>query len=598
MAFDAASTTSPSVSGDDKLLAAFFSEFLDENEFADFRRLEKLVASLKQRGGTYAGHPAIRPRDCGKITQELQALFERARPQFRLRDEAVVRRFEAIINDFTSYCATVYPSEASAALTLHGQVLLFMGEPGRVLDVVSSWVERPYALESTDHILNLVDLYCQAHLRLGTLHETNLSFVALGDWLAVNSRSHNPAMLGAKLAAYMRFDNATRTGPLRARLIGIAASGLLKGMRTHGAILNKVLAFLMRRFWHTVLAVCFAWAGRPARFRSPYSLSMNPAGGTLVARGMGGIGDLLMMEPGLEALARKQGHRVDFAIPRKFFPVFNGNPHIRLIDIHGPAIDIASYRYFVNLSNCPASRYESGVRPFIRKGRVEVFASAMGVERRELLRQGWKINQFQQEEETAFCDKFLAEKGFGNRSIVGVQPFSRDSYKDYPSIGQVIENLAKHYDVLVFHHVEDGLPQGPGIATTAGLPLKKSLALMGRLNAMVSVDSAFLHAAAAYDYPVIALFGPTDARVLTRHHHKPVILWKPELFACVPCWRNEDSPCAVTELRAAKFRRSGLLRAGQTLEALVSYSTTSPCVAAIAPDEVLNAVHDALQAVC
>lgn len=580
--------------GDGSLLAAFFSEFLDENEFADFRRLEKLVTSLKERGGTYAGHPAIRPRDCGKITQELVALFERSRPQFRLCDPVIVRRFENVIADFTAYCANVYPSEASAALTLHGQVLLFMGEPERALEVVGGWVGKPYALESTDHILNLVDIYCQAHLRLGTLDETEISFVALGDWLAVNSRSHTPAMLAPKLAPYIRFDKSARHGSLRGRIMAFAASGLLKEMRTHGAISHKVRAFFMRRIWLTTLKACFALAGRAARFRSPYSLRMNRGGGVLVARGMGGIGDLLMMEPGLEVLASKQGRPVDFAIPRKFFPVFKGNPHIRLLDIHGPVIDISDYKFFVNLSNCPASRYESRVRPFIRKGRVEVFANAMGVKCAELARQGWRINQFPQEDDNAFCDQFLSEKGFGKRPLIGVQPFSRDSYKDYPAMAQVIQGLAQHYDILIFHHVAAGLPEGPGIAITAGLSLERSLALVGRLNAMVSVDSAFLHAAAAHDYPVIALFGPTDARPLTRHHRKPVVIWEPETFACVPCWRNEDSPCAVTELRAAKLRKGGLLSSGQPPETFVARNTTSPCIAAISPGKVISAVHRAL----
>jgi ADP-heptose:LPS heptosyltransferase len=282
---------------------------------------------------------------------------------------------------------------------------------------------------------------------------------------------------------------------------------------------------------------------------------------------MGGIGDLLMMEPGLEALAAKQGRPVDFAIPAKFHAIFRNNPHVNLIDIDGPPIELGTYRFWSNLSDCPAGRYESQHRPYIKKGRVEIFAGAMGIKKAALARQGGKISLFPGADAQTFCDDFLKSQGFGKRRLIGVQPYSRDSYKDHVAIIPIIRALAKHNDVLIFHHLSDGLPIGPGIASTAGQSLGHSLALVSRLDAMVSVDSAFLHAAAAFDVPVVALFGPTDGRTFTRHHERVSILWKPQSFGCVPCWRNEDVPCTVT----------GLLSA-------------SPCLSAIAVNEVTEAV--------
>lgn len=582
--------------GEDDLLRRFFTEFLDQSEYDEFRRVESLLVSLRSRGVNQAGHPLVRPRDCNLITKALAQIFERAKPAFRVGDARITERFERAIREFTDFCASVYPSEASSALALHGQVLLFMGRYSEALDVVEHWVERPYALESTDHILALVEVYCQARLRLGTLAESKISFIALAEWLAKSSRSHNSVSLASKLAPYMRFGprSGGKCAGLRSRVIRFASRQMLASMRTFPQPHRFAIAFLLRHFWIAVSAVCLALAPSSVRLRSPYSSRMNPDGSTLVARAMGGIGDLLMMEPGLEALASAQGRPVDFAIPRKFFPIFKGNPHVRLIDVHGPAIDISSYRQFVNLSNCPASIYESAARPFITRSRVEVFSRAMTISKRALRRQGWRINQFPQEDDQAFCRKFLREKDFGRRPLVGVQPFSRDSYKDYPAMGQVISGLAHHYDVLIFHHVEADLPKGPGIATVAGHSLEQSLALLGQLDAMVSVDSAFLHAAAAYDYPVIALFGPTDGRPLTSHHRNPIVLSKGEAFACVPCWRNEDTPCSVTELRSGKLPVSLMRNWGEVGESLVTANSVSACVAAIRPDEVIAAVRVAL----
>ncbi|NOW48380.1 ADP-heptose:LPS heptosyltransferase [Novosphingobium sp. SG751A] len=575
------------------LLHDFFAEFLDKEKFENFRKIETLVASLGNLGQTQSGQPMMRPRDCTVITQGLEEIFEATKSQFRTGEARIIDRFERIIGEFTEHCAKVYPSEASAALVLHGKVLLFQGESQRVLDVVGKWVARPYALDSIDHILDLAELYAQAQLRLGTFDSCEISFIALGQWLAANSRSLKAMRLGPRLAPYVGLGRDAREPlTLRARLIRLASRRLLKNARIQGAIPRMVSSFLSWQMWRLILGLCYAANASRNTLRSPYSLKMNKRGTTLVTRAMGGIGDLLMMTPGLEALAAKQKAPVDFAIPRKFHAVFKGNPHIRLLDINGPAIDIASYRHFVNLGNCPASRYESGARPFIRRGRVEVFAKAMGISRHMLQRQGWRINRLEQADDAAFCSEFLAEKAIGDRPVVGVAPYSRDSYKDYPKIHQVISQLAEKFDVLIFHHVDAGLPSGPGIASTAGLSLERSLALAGRVNAMVTVDSAFLHAAAAHDYPVIGLFGPTDGKPLTRHHRQPVVLAKPDQFACVPCWRNEDSPCALTELRAAA--EDGASWRSLSKATLVSANSISPCMSALDPDEIVEAVAMAI----
>ena len=56
---------------------------------------------------------------------------------------------------------------------------------------------------------------------------------------------------------------------------------------------------------------------------------------TLVTRAMGGIGDLLMMTPGLRALKAKRARRPVLAIPLRFFPLFDGNDDVELMNIDG-----------------------------------------------------------------------------------------------------------------------------------------------------------------------------------------------------------------------------------------------------------------------
>lgn len=565
-------------SSEQSLLGKFFSEFLDESAFADFRLAERLVASLKSQGLTVAGYPIVRPSDCGRITVVLSGVFEASQAHFRTHDQTLIMRFEELIGDFQDFCQRTYPSEAMGARLLRARVRLFIGDAKGVLELVSHHAQRPYAIEDNPgHFLELIELFAQAHLLQGTLADANISFVALGRWFAANVRKFSAARAGVHMAPFVAFGRKDPEAPLRSALIRWASQALLECRRGRSRAGSFVLMKFRTWFYRFVLGICYRSLKSSGKTGDPFSMKRNRQGRLLVTRGMGGIGDLLMMEPGLEANAERYGLPVDFAIPRKFFPIFEHNPHVNLIDVDGPPIDISAYRRFHNLSLCPASRYETRHLPNIKKGRVETFAAGMGVNRARLRRQGWRINHFLSANEEAFCDDFLnrhriGKAGGGKRRLVGVQPFSRDSYKDHPGIAGMIRAIAERYDVLIFHHIANGLPEGEGITTTAGLPLGRSLALVSRIEAMVSVDSAFLHAAAAFDIPVVALFGPTDGRTFTRHHKRATILWRRESFGCAPCWRNEDLPCKVSGLCSA-----------------------SPCVAVIQPGEVLAALDKALE---
>lgn len=427
-----------------------------------------------------------------------------------------------------------------------------------------------------------------------------MSFIALGRWFAANVRGRSPltadnqalraaptvqrllnwapATAGTRMAPFVALADPKPGAPLRSALIRWASKAYLDCLRRRSKPLSFVLTDIRAWFYALLLGCCYRSLRNSGKTGDPFSLMRNKRGRVLITRAMGGIGDLLMMEPGLEINAKRFGMPVDFAIPRKFFAIFAHNPYVNLIDIDGPPIDISAYRAFFNLSQCPATRYEAPRVPDIKKGRVETFAQGMAVSRRQLVKQGWKINHFLSADEESFCDDFLQQRGIGKagggtRPLVGIQPFSRDSYKDHPGITEMIDAIAKDHDVLIFHHVSAGLPAGERISTTAGLPLGHSLALVSRIDAMVSVDSAFLHAASAFDVPVVGLFGPTDALTLTRHHKRVKPLWRKDSFACVPCWRHEDKACVVSGLRSV-----------------------SPCMAAIRTDEVLGALDEMLAA--
>lgn len=558
----------PNMLREDMLLFA-----LEQDNFADYRIAERIVTNLKAQGKTISGAPKIRPSDCALAREALEKIFERNRAFFRTGDDRFIDRFEALVAEFYEFCVAIYPSEAMSALILHARVQLFMGNTDRVIDMVGHFATRPYLIESGFwQAKDIGVLYGQAHLQRGTLCESGMSFLSMARWLIRVAR-FQPHDVGIAFAPFI----AASAGPsekkgLVARLIVKASSRYVHGRRGYGNWFYNRLNLHRLRLWGLLLSILHRVQARSGGPVSPHSeTGTTRPGPTLVTRAQGGIGDLIMMTPGLRALAKRQGRPVDFALPQKFHAIFRNNPYVRLLDIEGPPIDISAYAVWANLSICPAGRYESTHRPHVKKGRVELFARGMGVLMPELSKTGMTVDIFLSESDREFCARFKAENGLGQRAIIGIQPYSRDSYKDHLRISDTIRKLSETYDIVIFHHVKDGLPTGEGIVSTAGNSLGNSLALVSILDGMVSVDSAFLHAAAAFDVPVVALFGPTDGRTFTLHHKKVKILWKPQSFPCIPCWRNEDMECAIT-------RQTG----------------ASPCINAITADDVLSSVRQVL----
>jgi hypothetical protein len=46
--------------------------------------------------------------------------------------------------------------------------------------------------------------------------------------------------------------------------------------------------------------------------------------------------------------------------------------------------------------------------------------------------------------------------------------------------------------------------------------------------------------------PIIAIFGPTDGKLFTRHHRLATVIWTKDSIGCAPCGRNEDLPFQLT----------------------------------------------------
>ncbi len=269
----------------------------------------------------------------------------------------------------------------------------------------------------------------------------------------------------------------------------------------------------------------------------------------LVTRAMGGLGDLLMLTPGLHALRVKNPRAtIHLAVPRRFFPLFQGNDDVELVDIHSE-LDPTGYDRWFNLTDCPAARTESLTAPRVRRNRIEIFARALGTRGPALWRMDRRPRYFVSDGERAERDRFFASRGLLGESVIGVQLRSDETYRDYPHMPALVQALARSQVVLLFDSRPIPGYDFPNTLKVDGLGLRQAAALASGCRALVAPDSSFVHLAAALGLPAVGLFGPTDGAVRTSDYPRVRFVDVRRDLRCVPCWRNEEIPCALTGLR-------------------------------------------------
>ncbi len=273
-------------------------------------------------------------------------------------------------------------------------------------------------------------------------------------------------------------------------------------------------------------------------------------GAILVTRAMGGLGDLMMMTPGLLALKKKYPLKtIDFAISKSFFPLFEHIPEVNCIDIHSDEIDITNYEKWIDLTECPAGRVESRQFPNIKTNRIVIFARSMGIKLAALKKSGIVPTYVVTPQERSRAEIILAELNPYNLPVIGIQPFSADTYKNWPHVNSLIKELSKTRLVLLFHSEPMEQFDGNNIHKIVK-PIRESFALASLCDLLIGPDSSFVHLGAALNKDTIAIFGPTSGKVFTKYYKK-VRLLTPEKaeFPCFPCWRNEHKVCDLTRDR-------------------------------------------------
>lgn len=546
----------------------------------DLRRIGVQIDALMSLGLTKSGHSVARPKDCAQIVEALEEAIEVHQRNLEVDDDGPAKHMLDLIVRLETSAIQGYGAEALRLALVKARALLLTGRAGEALAIIEPFAERPYRVEGG--FFQMLDVFeLDLRLRAALGQTAQVASVAMGRarclaqlepkfaWVIFRRMFRNLALvdapangteaLTAKIAQIMLAAERRRHGwAARAlRLVRHGMAFVLGGLMIHALRLDGV--------GHIVQIGAGAAPGprivTPGRGRKRTNR-------ILVTRPMGGIGDIAMMLPGLEVLHQRSQGPIDFAIPKRFHAPFQGNRALRLLDSEA-FIDLSAYDRWVHLGLCPAARYESRAAPFINRGRVDVFAGAMQVKRRELDQAGRIPKLVIDAQQARARDHLRARLGANGRKIIAIAMHSRETYRDYPHMLALITLLAQRYSVLAIHHRACDLPELSNVEGFFGRSLGEVSAAVAACDLLVSVDTALLHFSGAFGIPAIAIFGPTSGAVRTQHLPLATVV-EASPFACRPCWRNEDQHCLVTR------------------------DFSSACLHALTPERIVLAIDEAL----
>jgi len=457
----------------------------------------------------------------------------------------------ALIDEAFENGAGHNPSIRMALLLLRIELLRLSRQPEAAFELAEPFVARPFQIVDSAQVAELNILYGHLCKETGRLYAfqpvmwRGLRLTRGNTFLRNRTLDGLVEIYGSREAVDVQAaPGSVEETVLRLAWAARSQSSDRQGKVTAAELGDRIDAYLERHNYRGPHAQHEVYFNGPA-----------PRVGTrhriLVTRGGGGIGDLLMMTPGIRALrGMNPKSEIVFAVPGNLVPLLAGNPHCTVVDIAIEDLDVRDFDAWYNLSDCPAFRHESRTAPKVTQSRIELFAEGMGVESSALTGSGRRPVYVVSDDEREFARRFLSQRGAG--PFVAIQFQAADGYRDYPHLKSVVKSLAEQCDVLVFGDKPFSGFEYDRVTRVHSLELRRAFAVVSQCDVVLAPDSSFVHFAGALDLPCVALFGPTDARMRTQDYPRCITLDASDVHPCMPCWRDDSTKCAVTEGRRSQ----------------------------------------------
>ena len=235
----------------------------------------------------------------------------------------------------------------------------------------------------------------------------------------------------------------------------------------------------------------------------------------LIFRSLGGIGDVLMTTPIVEAVYKNYPHfKITYSCPAEFLPLMENNPFIHNLVPFREDIIAKSWDVVTDLTR-DCIKYEIGHQPDVKLNRTEVFAEKCGL----------NIKQIPRPKVFLSTDEILNAKtelkGFKALKI-GLVLKSNAPVRNWPYFNELRERLLNSYAdscVLEFcKYRPKGWASHGRVYPVFERGLRDVAALINECDLVISPDTGLAHIASCLRVPTIWVFTHIDGKIRTKNY--------------------------------------------------------------------------------
>lgn len=277
-------------------------------------------------------------------------------------------------------------------------------------------------------------------------------------------------------------------------------------------------------------------------------VSLNSQVNILCVRHKGGIGDIIMTFPAMEAIAKKYpNYKIDFACPDEFLSLAQNIPFIdnivRIRDIDQKVYDIV----YDMTRKC--IQYEGKTQPNVDLNRTEIFANIVDIAPEKLPRTKLFLSRLETSkgvcidfQKTAEHQRLVTcQQPFNQQLVIGVCVDSSAKVRCYFYPEELLKELSDAYPeaiILFFQKKQTVSVNRSNVFNITNFSLRDVMVLISRCDVFFGPDTGLSHVASALRVKTLWFFGHTDGQIRTRGYDTSEVeqCLPPACPLSKPCW--------------------------------------------------------------
>ena len=272
------------------------------------------------------------------------------------------------------------------------------------------------------------------------------------------------------------------------------------------------------------------------------TLKVKPKAKICVVRSVGGIGDVLMMTPGLRELKRRFPESLlTVAVDRHrthddcYYEMLKNAPFIdKIIDARHVDRNRFSKTIDISAVSIPYER-----RGLPARNRINIFANFLGLQKLENSLPFYKVERHEFNKAFKLIEK---KRGSFDGPVITLHTASHDKKRSWPVEKNIefLEALRKKIPnafIIVFDFNNTYLDWSkiPGVYNASSTTVREMASLIAVSRVFIGPDSGPMHIAGALEVPSVTLFGaiPPEARINHYESHEALTVGN---LPCLGCW--------------------------------------------------------------